>query len=235
MATARTICNDAVKLIGAYERGRSLSDTDGAEGLRRLNQMIEGLNNKYLAAYQRIQRTQALTEGTASYTIGSGGDINTTRPLRIESAFTRDSDNNDRMLDIISNDEWTKISRKGQYNSFPRKMYYRPAYPLATINLEPAPSASLTLYLECTAQIATYAGLSTSTSLPPGYERMLTYNLAVEWAPYYEREAPETVKRIATESLADIMDTNNNEIPILETPFSPSVTDKYDGLFDLGW
>lgn len=235
VASARDILNDAMKIIGVYESGRTMSSAQGVEGLRRLNQMIDGFNNKYLLAYQRVQRTHSLTEGTAEYTLGSGGTIDVARPLRIESAFTRDSADSDHTLEIISNEEYSEITRKAKYNSYPNKLYVRYAYPLVTIYLDPAPQANLTLYLECTGLISTFATLDTDASLPPGYERMLTYNVAEEWAPLFKRTVSQDVKEIARESLADIKDTNNREVPIMSNPFANTDSEVFNGMFDIAW
>jgi hypothetical protein len=198
MGTARTIVTDAQKLLGVWEKGSSLDATEGADGLRKLNGLIETLNNEYLMIYQTVQRTHALTAGTAQYTIGSGGTISTTRPLRIDTAYTRDSSNIDHPITIINNQEWSEICYKPVGNTYPTVLYYRPNYPLGAVNLYPEPSSGLTLYMECWDQIASFSTIDTSASLPPAYEYMLTYNL----------------------SKAGIKDTNNTKIPILKTPFT---------------
>jgi hypothetical protein len=220
MGTARTIVTDAQKLLGVWEKGSSLDATEGADGLRKLNGLIETLNNEYLMIYQTVQRTHALTAGTAQYTIGSGGTISTTRPLRIDSAYTRDSSSIDHPITIINNQEWSEISYKPVGNTYPTVLYYRPNYPLGAVNLYPEPSSGLTLYMECWDQIASFATIDTSASLPPAYEYMLTYNLAVVWSPDFEVDPKPIVVSEAQRSKAAIKDTNNTRIPILKTPFT---------------
>ncbi len=50
--------------------------------------------------------------------------------------------------------------------------------------------------------------MNDTLDLPPGYERALKYNLAVEIAPEYEREASSTVKDIAKTSYGVVVRTN---------------------------
>ena len=170
--------------------------------------------------YQRVQRTLSLTAGDAQYTVGSGGDLDATRPIRIESAYTRDSGNIDRRIEIINNADWSKISYKGQTNSYPTRLFYRPNFALGEINLDPAPSASLTLYLEVWDQISSFATLDTSASLPPAYEYALTWNLALMWGPNFEVDPKPIIVEQAKKSKAVLKDANNTQVPTLETPWT---------------
>lgn len=230
MTTARTVITDSTKLLNVWQKGEVLDDDEAVDGLRRLNQMIDSWSNESLMLFQLIERSKALTAGTASYTIGSAGVINTTRPVRIESAFIRDSSSNDYKLEIITNDEWAKISRKSTVSTIPSVLYYRANCPLGVINLHEAPEASLTLYMECWDQLDQMT-IDSVVALPPGYERALTYNLAVEQAPMYGKEPSQIVMKIAAESKIAIMETNDINIPILENPFSCSGSDS-DDLFN---
>lgn len=221
MSTARIIITDATKLLGVWQKGESLDSDEAADGLRYLNNMIAGWNNNYLMLNQRVQRTLALTSGDASYTIGSSGDIDVTRPIQIETAYIRDSNNVDTPLSILNNEQWSSITMKSTSSNVPVYLNYRANYPLGVISLHEAPSSGLTLILECWDQLPSFTTLDTAASLPPGYERALTYNLAVELAPMYGTEASPTIKEIATRSMGGIMDANNTEVPVLNSPLAP--------------
>lgn len=232
MGTANQIIDDALKKIGVWETGRSATAEEAADGLRALNLLIDSWSNENLMLFQFVQRTKALTAGDATYTIGSSGDIDTTRPVRIHTAFIRDASNDDSPLEIVNTDDFSKIPLKSVGNAYPVVLHYRPAYPLATITLYPEPSTGLTLYLECWDQITQFTALTTSASLPPGYERALIYNLAVELAPEYGVAVPQEVMRAASDSKSRIKDVNDTEVPVLESDLLlGGINSRLTGLF----
>jgi len=217
MGTANQIITDALKLIGVYQKGEAIDGDEAADGLRALNLMIDSWANESLMLFQFVQRSLALTAGDPSYTIGSGGDIAVTRPVKIHHAFVRDSSNNDSDLYIINNADYSSIPLKTNGNAYPTALYYRPNFPLGAITLYPEPSASLTLYLECWDQLTQFASLTTSASFPPGYERALIYNLPIEIASMYGKSVLPEVIKIANDAKSRIKDVNDKDIPILRS------------------
>jgi len=218
MATARTIVTDATKKLGVWQKGKDLDADEADDGLRLLNGLIEMWNNEYLMIYQIKQLTHTLVAGTAQYTMGSGGDIST-RPLRIHTAYVRDSDGNDFWMKQINNEEWSSITLKSTANTYPSYYYYRPNFPLGELNLHEAPQSNLTLYLEVWDQISSFTSLDTSASLPPAYEYALTFNLTKIWAPDFQVQPSPIVLEQAQNSKAMIKDVNNTQIPVLINPF----------------
>jgi len=221
MSTAGAIINQTLKILGVLEAGQTASGEESADALVTLNQMVDSWSNEKLMLHVLDDVSNSLTTGTSQYTIGSGGDWTDTRPLRITKAYVQDSDGNDYPMQIINNSEWSDIWLKTQGNSYPRYLYYRPDYPLGQINIWPEPSASLTLKLEVWNVLSTFASLTTSVSLPQGYERAIKYNLAIDLAPEYEeaRISP-TVAKLAMESKAVIKNVNNKDIPVLISPLA---------------
>ena len=221
MGTANQIITDSLKLLGILEVGDAADSDQAADGLRSLNLLIDSLANERLMLFQLVERTKALTEGTGAYTIGASGDIDTTRPVRIESAWTRDANDLDCPIEIIKNQEWSLITLKSLGNTNPMYLYYRPAYPQGTIELWPLPGAGLTLYLQVWDQLTQFATLTTSASFPPGYERFLIYNLAIEEAPMYGVSVKPEVAKIARDSKTWLKTVNAKDVPIMTSPLAP--------------
>lgn len=205
--TAQTIIDRAMRLIGALESGESPTADETADALIALNQMIDSWRNDRLIAYKLTNHTLTLVNGDNTYTIGSGGDINTTRPVKIDSAFVTEG-GIDYPVEIIGKSAFDAISDKTTQSNLPSRLYYDPAYPTANIKLYPTPSTANVLTVSVWEPIGTFATAATSISLPPGYERALTYNLACEIAPEFQQPVPPKVEQNAIDSLAAIKRIN---------------------------
>lgn len=197
-----------MRLLGALDPSDEPTAAEAADALAALNDLMASWANESLAVYQILQEGFATVAGTASYTIGSGATWNTTRPLRIESAFLRDSSSNDSHVAIYNRDEYDAIPLKTtQFR--PEALYYTPAVANGTVTLYGVPDAVYTLYLNSLKALQSFALLTTTVVLPPGYQRMLRYNLALEIAPEYNRKVPDAVLAIARESKANIKRLNS--------------------------
>jgi hypothetical protein len=151
------------------------------------------------------------TPATGSITYTSG-DFFTTRPIRIVGAFTRDGSSVDTPMGVITEQYWNNIADKAASATVPQKILYRPSFPFGQIIVYPVPTGSLTLHLRSEKMIGSYAALTSSQYLPPGYQRLLELSLAVDLAPEYgSRAAPETVAYLKSD-LENIMRTNLGKI-----------------------
>lgn len=200
----------SLRLLGEKPIGGTLSAGEETVYLADLNSMLESWSLERLLCYQLVQESKALTTGTGTYTIGSGGAFNTTRPTKIvDPCFILDSGNVKYMLEIIDAEAYGRLNPALTGNSYPQYLFYDQAFvaSLATIKLYPNPSASLTLYINSWQQLQSFATISTTMVLPPGYERAIVYNFAIEVAGGFISIQPE-VARIAVESKRAIKGVN---------------------------
>ena len=151
--------------------------------LSRLNSMMDSWSNERLLIFSLQQTSFALTASDGSYSIGSGGDFNMTRPIKIvDPCFTRDVDNTDIPLELIDADTYGRIVDKTLGDSTPQYMYYDSGYSAtstATIRLYPLPSSGLTIYLNTLQPLQTFSTFSVTLQLPPGYQNAIETNYAV--------------------------------------------------------
>lgn len=202
MTTARDIIKKSLQKIGALVKGEAPAADEADDGLDSLNQLIESWANDSLLCYARTWESFSLSGGTASYTIGSGGTFNTTRPFDIVQAYVRNG-TIDYALGYIDDQAYNSISFKS-IQGIPEFINSDNAYPLATLRLYPVPSAAYTLFLLTEKPLTGFATLDTSVSLPPGWERALIHNLALELAPEYQQQPDPSIVAIAKESLGMI-------------------------------
>ena len=208
MTTANELISRSLRLLGVLGQGRrTLTANEASDGLESLNAMLESFSLERLMVYQILEENFPLTAGTANYTIGPSGTFDTTRPVRIDSAFTRDSAGLDYPILIVDKADYDGISLK-TVSTRPQYLYYDTQYPLAYVRLLYVPDASYTLYINSWKQLQQFTDGTTALALPPGYQRMIVYNLAIEVAAEYGMELSPSVIAIATQSKSAIKRLN---------------------------
>ena len=205
MASAADIIKRSLRLIGAIAGGETPSSTEQADALEALNAMLDSWRTESLAVYALRDETLSLT-GAASYTIGSGGNLNTTRPVKIESAYERASDT-DYPVKIASAAAWYALASKSTSSTNVAEwLYYEPAYPLGTLYLYPKPTTGV-LHLVTWVPLTSYAA-SDSVALPPGYQDAITYHLALRLAPEFGRPVTPELAALAKAAKDNIQRVN---------------------------
>lgn len=201
-----------MRLAGALGKGETADDDEAADGLTALNAMLDAWQLERLMVYQIVQGSYTWAASTSSRTIGSGGNFNATRPHKIDSAFVRDSSNYDYPLVVLEDRQlYDAIVNKTVESNLPQWLFADQAYPLTVLYLYPVPSAQVTLRLNTWQTLQSFSALTTSLSLPPGYERAIVFNLAVELSAEYgtgSKMDPE-VPLIAAQSKAAIKTINS--------------------------
>lgn len=213
--TATLIISAAFRKIGLS----APTATEQANALEALNNMISLWGAEFLTPYV-VREYFALTIGTASYTIGSGGAFDTVRPMQIANAYLRDSDGYDYDLDVMSAKDYNLISLKTT-DGRPTELYYVPAYPLAKIIFNYEPDEAYTAYFEFQKNFTELAALSTTVTLPDEYKEALVLNLAVALAEDNSVTLPQSVivKAIYAKSLIERLIAANQITPLARFDF----------------
>ncbi len=77
---------------------------------------------------------------------------------------------------------------------------------------------TLEFHINVRTQLTEYADINKDINYPPGYARALRYNLAVEIAPEYKVNISPLILKQAASSKEYIKDTNNKNLPELNSP-----------------
>jgi hypothetical protein len=215
--TVMDIIKRALRLLGVLATGETPDAPETADCLQIFNWMLDQWANEKLMTYYVLNETFALTANVGTYTIGPDitQSFNTARPLRIESAFCRDtsaSTNNDYKLEIIPNDRYQDIFQKSILTTYPKYLHYVPSWPYGTIHLWPIPTKNYTLGLSQTKQLTKYVNASDVVCVPPGYKQAMGYCLAVEMAAEYGKPIDPLIAQKALETKAVLKRTNHEEI-----------------------
>lgn len=214
MATVQTRINRGLRLLGVIASGESPTTQETADALVTLNDMLDSWRNDRLLCFAFQAQSLTLSNGTSSYTIGTGGTLDTTRPVEILNAYIVDS-NMSYGVKMINEAEYAAIADKTATSNWPDKALFRPtaASSQATLIVYPVPNATRTMKLTTRVAVTAFAAATDSVTLPPGWDEAIAANLAVRLAPEYEMEASATVREMARQSLAAIKRMNVSAQP----------------------
>lgn len=225
--TALAIINRALRLIGVYGAGDTLSAEEARDCLQALNSLVDEWVNEKLMLSAPTLDTFSLLPGVGVYTIGPGGDIAGDCPSAIDDASYIQYGGISYPLSLLTLAEYNAIGLKSLAGMVPEVLWYDSTYPNGTLTLYPAPAAAMTLCLWSWKPLATFSALSTTILLPKGYESALTYNLAEVLAPEYSVPVPPTVLKMATLSKRKLKRTNHIQ-PMLSSDVGGTGTGRFN-------
>lgn len=218
-STAQNIIEKALQKLVVLADGESATATQLADGLDSLNLMLDSWAGRSLLTTAQIRESFTLTANKSSYTIGSGGDFDTTKPFEIVSGFIRDSDNYDYTpISVVSRGIFDSYSDKAMTTviGIPKSLFYDPgatqqATQVGTIHLYPIPDSAdtYTIFIESEKPFTEFSALSSTVTFPPSYKRAMIYNLAIELASDYGKTASAEVVKIADDSMRIIENVNS--------------------------
>lgn len=190
----------ALSEIRANSKGFSPDAEDTQLGLDLLNGMLGIWSSESILIPYRTRDELTLVAGTATYTIGTGGTLNTARPLEIEYAKLRYNDV-DFEINVAS---VQRFERMPDYVStgLPVAMEYEPSDPLGRLQFQPVPDVAYTLILWSYKAITQLTVLTTSDDLPAQYDEVIRTNLACRLAPHFGKSCGQDTVRIAEKGLA---------------------------------
>lgn len=212
MPSGQSIVSRALRLISALGTGEPVSTQLQTDMLEALNAMIDSWNTERYIIYSVERQTFTLIANTNPHTIGAGGNINVTRPIKVDKASIVDAASGIeyRPMEDLSIERWQAIPNK-TFAGLPASFFYDPqldASSRARLYLWPIPQSAYTIALYLWTQLSSAMTWAGTTLMPPGYARALAYNLAVEISSEFDRTPTEVVYNIAVKSKAAIKAVN---------------------------
>lgn len=219
MTTALDIITNALQHLGVLAADEAPSASDAQKGLDCLNTMLDTWSTESLMVYTRVPQVFSVVAGQAAYTIGTGGNFNTTRPIKIDAAANRDANGNDYSIEITNDPrEYARIVSKTVRSSMTSVIYDDGGYPLKTLTLYPVPAdTTYQLVLWTWVALQSIADISDTLDLPPGYKAATEYNLPEFLAASFGRDVPNAVIGLAVKTKAQIKRVNTI-IPEMDFP-----------------
>ena len=216
-STARVLIQDALRSLGVVATGETPSADESTDALNLLNEMLEQWNLQRMLVYQIVRTLQSTTAGVGTYTLGSGGDWNMTRPDRIDRLNHVDSAQNlETPMRKQTDSEYQAIRLRTTQSTIPYEWYDDGAYPLRTITLFPVPSVNKQVALYTWQQLGTVNTLDTTLDFPPGYRAAVRYKLAIQCATDFDAEVSNALGVKAQQALA-IIKRHHAPVEVLRT------------------
>lgn len=210
--TGNDLITTSLKLLGAIGTGETPTAAEIADGLSRLNSMLDSWNAERLMIFTITRQVFSLTAGQQTYTVGSGGDFNVARPPRIDRisiiSLTNPAQPLELPMEQLTDVGWQNIPVKNVSSTLPLQVYDDGAFPLRNLNYWPIPSAAVNTALYYWTQLSQFADLTTDYTFPPGYQQALEYGLAVHCAPMFGLTTPVEVAAIAITSKQKVENFN---------------------------
>lgn len=205
MATVRDLIKKALKQNGVLSLNEAPSDEEATDAFDTLNMLMASWSNEQMLTYVRVRESFTLTGSQSTYTIGTGGDFNTDRPIQIISAVLRLSSGGvDYPLTLITDEAYEEQISNKDVGGIPEFLNYDYGYPLGKIRLWAVPSTGHELHLTSNKELTQFTDIDDVVSLPPGWERMIITSLAVELAPTFGVSVTPDLMRLAKEAKGSV-------------------------------
>lgn len=220
MTTANQLITRSMQALGILGRTEVPSAAESNDALVCFNAMLDSWSNgEDMLSYVVLERSFTLQIGVQSYTIGTGGTINVSRPADISQAYVRDAGGNNFLMEILTRDKWNQIGNRSSSitSQIPDTMFYDPQFPLGVINIFPTPLIAYTCFFDSTQDLVDPASLTATISMPGGYERAYVLNLALElmgagFPCMLDEKALMRLINNASDAKANIKRTNTREV-----------------------
>lgn len=196
--TGRKIITKSMQKCGILTMNESPTADEANDALDALNALVASYANDSMMCFARTWENFTLNASQVTYTIGPGGDFNTVRPVYVADCYvtlgTTDYD-----VTVICDEIYTGQITQKNVPGVPEWVNFDNGYPLAKLRFFPGASAGMPVFL-LTEKPLTAFTLDGAVDLPPGWERLLIFNLPKEIAGDYDQPIPDSVTEVARES-----------------------------------
>lgn len=238
MTTPARLIQLILRDAGVNGVGQTPSAEDNNDVLDTLNMMLDEWATKRWLVYHDVDVSVAST-GAQSYTVGAGGDINTTRPDQIQASFFRSTANPSSPVDypltqVSSREDYNRIAVKN-VGTWPMWFWYDAAYPLGVYYPWPVPTSGIgELHLTLKQPLTHFPDLTTDIALPPAYVNALRWNGARRVRPMYGLPESADIDKLAAGSLASVRGPNL-QVPLMQMPSGIPVPARRYNVYSDSW
>jgi hypothetical protein len=213
-ATIKDLLKFAYIEIGIQATGESLDPDDEQHAFDIVNMMLETWGNKRTRIFTTERESFTLVVGQTTYTIGTGGEFDTERPVHITQAYIRDSNDNDLPVEVLEDRTVYEAIVNKDTDGRPFQLYFERSFSSqrGQIFFNRAPKSAETIFLVLWKPFAQFSTKTETIIMPPGYKRAIYTQLAIELAPSFGKSVPIELALKAKDAL-ETLDGVNVEVP----------------------
>jgi len=179
-----SIIQDAYFDAGLIGVGQTVNGEQIVMGMRKLTDLINLWQTQGLKLWLNVDTSITLVAGTATYTLGPGGTVDMTKPLRVVEAYYADANGVRRPLTPLAWADYVRlstVSQSGSVNSY----FVNKQATLLSVLFWPAPdttAATGTAHLVLQTQVTNFINLTETMNFPLEWRIALRWGLADELA-----------------------------------------------------
>jgi hypothetical protein len=233
--TVLDVISSALRLIGVLASGETPSAAEQADSLAVFQDMVDSWNAERLMIYTVPRLVFPLVSGQQVYTYGAQTippsfpppDFNADRAPSIERMGIIFLGNEAQPLELplqyLTTAQWQEIPVKNIQSSLPQYCWDDNAFPWRNLSFWPIPNTQVDITIYPWAVLTTPANLTTELAFPPGYQKALRYNLAVDLAMEFPGTSLQLIQGVAAiaQEAKSIVKTINT--PIIDLRCDPAV------------
>lgn len=225
--SATDFIKSALRLVGALRSGLNLQDDELNDCKLVLNSMLDSLSIEKtmipataVVTTNQAGETLSLVANQSAYKIGNvneNEDFLMTRPTRVERVSVLYSASQstpaELAMEMYDDVQWQSIANKSSTSILPQVCFVDSStavFPDMIAYFWPVPTQANPVILYLWQMLQQFSDLTTQFLFPPGYVKMLRYNLAVDLAAEFpcDMQKLELVVKIAAQSKARIAGIN---------------------------
>jgi hypothetical protein len=220
------IINEAFNALGVTQPGETVSTTIQTAAFLTFQQLMQNLTMRQELSFLPIHQTFSVTAGTNQYILGVGQTFNTSSlPLRVTGWISKTGNfyNGGQIMPTEAAHAQAK-NFVGKTSQVAEIVSADQGYPYIAIEIWPVPATSPgSLELDYLAQWPAFSTVGDTVTLPPGWEMMLVYQLALALAPQYSRQGgiPQALTLAAESTLNALIARNVAILQLQSGPIAP--------------
>jgi len=179
-----SILQDAYFDAGLIGVGQTVNGEQIVMGMRKLTDLINLWQTQGLKLWLNVDVPIPFTAGTATYTLGPGGSIDMTKPLRVVEAYYADANGVRRPLTPLAWADYVRLSTVNQSGSVNSYFVNKQATQLSVL-FWPAPDTTAATgvgHLVLQVQVTNFINLTETMNFPLEWRIALRWGLADELA-----------------------------------------------------
>jgi hypothetical protein len=178
----------ALRTLGVLAADQTPSLTEYSNALIKLNAMLGEFRAKGLQVWQRTSYTMGLTNGTASYNIGSGQTLDTPYPIHLLQVVRSDTTQGTRIpVEVIADYNFNLLPTNS--SGVPIQVTYQPKMNMGVLKIWPTPDTYaqtyVSLHLTYLRPLEYFNNSTDTADFPEEWVSAIIYGLAVRLAPEY--------------------------------------------------